>query len=84
MNSIRLILYYILTIYSYIMLVRVLLSWFPNIDRYNPIVKFLYDVTEPVLQPIRNALRNVTPGGLPIDFSPLIVFLIISVLIRFL
>ncbi len=66
----------ILLIFEIIMLARVLLSWFPNVDRYNPIVKFIYDVTEPILRPIRNAL----PQTGMVDFSPLIVFLILWVL----
>ncbi len=65
-----------LQIYQLILLARVLLSWFPDIDRSNPIIQFLYDVTEPVLRPIRNAL----PQTGMMDFSPLIVFLGISVL----
>ncbi len=73
------IIYYVLMLFQLAILARVLLSWFPNIDRDNPIVRFLYQVTEPVLKPVRDLLPN-TAG---IDFSPLIVLLIISVLIRF-
>ncbi len=73
---------YILMIFQFILLARVLLSWFPDVDRSNQIIRFLYDVTEPVLQPIRNALRNVLPPNLPLDLSPLIVFFIISILLR--
>jgi YggT family protein len=65
-----------LNIYQIILLARVLLSWFPDINRSNPIIQFLYDITEPVLQPIRNAL----PQTGTVDFSPLIVFLGISVI----
>lgn len=65
-----------LQIYQFILLARVLLSWFPDINRSNPVVQFLYDVTEPVLRPVRNAL----PQTGMMDFSPLIVFLGISVL----
>lgn len=72
------IIYYILVIFQFILLARVLLSWFPNIDRSNPLVQMLYQITEPVLQPI----RNVLPQTGMMDFSPLIVFLIISVLMR--
>jgi YggT family protein len=72
------IIYYILVIFEFILLARVLITWFPNIDRSNQIVKLLFDITEPVLKPIRNML----PQTGMIDFSPLIVFLIISVLIQ--
>lgn len=73
-------LYTLLQIYSFILLARVLMSWFPNLDRSNPIVQFLYDVTEPVLKPIRDLL----PQNGMMDFSPLIAFLIITVLTRLL
>jgi YggT family protein len=50
-----------------------------NPDPWNPIVQFLYKVTEPVLRPIR---RRLPMTG--IDFSPIIVILVIMVLQRFL
>ena len=66
----------LLQLFELALLARIILSWFPNVDRNNPIIQFLFDVTEPVLKPIRNLLP---PGGM-FDFSPLIVFLIIQVL----
>ncbi len=69
--------YYALQIYMLMILARVLLSWFPNIDPYNPIVRFLFQATEPVLKPI----RDLMPAGMMIDLSPLIVILIIQVLV---
>lgn len=72
------IIYYLLMFFELVLLARVLLSWFPNFDRNNPIIRFIYQVTEPVLSPIRNAL----PQTGMVDFSPLIVFLIISVLMQ--
>jgi YggT family protein len=66
----------VLQIYQFILLARVLISWFPDIDRSNPLVQLLYDLTEPVLRPVRNAL----PQTGMMDFSPLVVFLGISVL----
>lgn len=73
-------LFLLLNIFELILLARVLLSWFPNIDRSNPVIQFIYDITEPVLRPIRDFLPPM--GG--IDFSPLIVILLIQVLTRFL
>lgn len=66
----------ILNIYSFIIIARALMTWLPNVDRNNPIVKFLFQVTEPVLQPIRQAL----PQNSGMDFSPLVVLVVISVL----
>ncbi|MDK3161733.1 YggT family protein [Anaerolineae bacterium CFX9] len=80
MNAIFMLLYYALTAFQLILLARVLLSWFPNVDRSNPLVRFVFEITEPILQPI----RNLMPRDMMIDFSPLIVFLVISLLQRLL
>jgi YggT family protein len=67
---------YLLSLFELILLARVLLSWFPNIDRSNPLIKLVFDITEPILAPIRNAL----PQTGMIDFSPIVLILIIQVL----
>ncbi len=66
----------LLQFFRLVLLARIILSWFPNVDRRNPIIQFLFDVTEPVLRPVREMMP---PSG-GFDFSPLIVFLIIQVL----
>lgn len=70
---------YLLTIYMWIIIIRALISWV-NPDPYNPIVRFLYQATEPVLYPIRRRLPFM--GG--IDISPIIVLLVIMFLQVFL
>jgi YggT family protein len=70
----------VLTIYMWIIIFRALISWV-NPDPYNQIVVFLYRVTEPVLGPIR---RKLPMGNTGIDFSPIIVLLIIFFLKYFL
>jgi YggT family protein len=70
----------VLTIYMWIIIFRALISWV-NPDPYNQIVVFLYRVTEPVLGPIR---RKLPMGNMGIDFSPVIVLLIIFFLKYFL
>jgi YggT family protein len=62
----------ILTIYKYILLASVVISWV-NADPYNPIVSFIYRVTEPVLHRVRRYMPNT---GM-IDLSPLVVFALI-------
>jgi len=62
------------TLYRWIILVRIIMSWLPNVDYYNPLVRFIYDITEPVLAPFRRLLPSV--GG--IDFSPILVFLVLD------
>ncbi len=78
MNSLILVLYWALQVYQLILLARVLMTWIPNLDHNNPIARFLYQATEPVLAPIRKAMPQM--GG--IDLSPLVVFLGISVLMQ--
>ena len=70
----------VLNIFMWIIIIRALISWV-NPDPYNPIVQFLHKVTEPVLYPIR---RAIPISGIGIDFSPIIVFLIIIFLQNFL
>lgn len=76
MDMILLLIYYLLQIYSFILLARVILTWVPNIDRNNQWVQMLFNVTEPVLQPIREML----PQQQGIDFSPMVAFIGIYVL----
>ena len=78
MNTLILVLYWALQVYQLILLARVLMTWIPNLDHNNPIARFLYQATEPVLAPIRKAMPQM--GG--IDLSPLVVFLGISVLMQ--
>lgn len=70
----------ILTLYMWIVIARALISWV-NPDPYNPIVRFLYNATEPLLYRIRRSLP-IFAGG--IDFSPIIVILVIYFLQAFL
>ena len=69
-----------LTIYMWIIVFRALISWV-NPDPYNQIVIFLYRVTEPLLGPIR---RRMPMSNIGIDFSPIIVILVIIFLQYFL
>src|SRR6266581_903052 len=64
----------LLSIYFWIVLISALLSWVSP-DPRNPIVRFLYGVTEPVLYQIRRRLPFVVAGGL--DLSPIVVILAI-------
>ena|SRR4030067_2730006 len=61
-----------LSIYFWMILGRAIISWV-NPDPYNPIVRFLYQATEPVLYRLRRIIPNT--GGL--DLSPLAAILII-------
>ena len=67
----------VLTAYGWLIIIRALISWV-NPDPYNPIVRFLAIVTEPVLYPIRKFFLSRFHMG--IDISPIIAFLIIKFL----
>ena len=69
-----------LKIYFWVVIARAVLSWV-NPDPYNPIVRFLYRATEPVLHWVRRRLPTSFGG---IDFAPMIVILAILFLQTFL
>ncbi len=58
-------------------LIRILLTWVP-IDPYHPLVRILNQITEPILGPAR---RIIPPMG-GIDFSPIIVLVLLSLVER--
>lgn len=80
LQAIATVLNYALSIYMWIVIARAVLSWV-NPDPYNPIARFIHNVTEPVLYRIRSKLP-VNFGG--IDLSPIVVFLGIIFLQKFL
>lgn len=71
---------FLLTAYMWIIIGRAIISWV-NADPYNPIVRFLYEATEPLLGRIRRILP-LSMGG--IDFSPMILIMVIMFLQSFL
>ncbi|WP_427160232.1 YggT family protein [Aliinostoc sp. HNIBRCY26] len=64
------------TIYSYLLIIRVLLTWFPSINWYNQPFTALSQVTDPYL----NLFRSIIPplGGM--DFSPILAFVVLNLL----
>ena len=69
-------------LYRWVVVIRVLISWI-NPDPYNPIVQFLRSVTDPAIE----ALRRVMPNFLwstGLDFTPLILILLLQVVVMFL
>ena len=73
---------WLLGAYMVVLLVRIVLSWFP-ISHGSPmetVASVLYALTEPVLGPLRRAIPPVRFGAMALDLSPLIVFFGISIL----
>lgn len=67
-------------IYTYILLARIILSWVPHDPRRNPIIFWIYRVTEPVLGPAR---KLIPPIGM-VDVSPIVVFILLELVRRLL
>ena len=67
----------LLTMYMWVVIISALLSWV-NPDPYNPIVRFLRNITDPVYARIRRLLPFVVIGG--IDLSPVVVIVAVQIL----
>jgi YggT family protein len=61
-------------ILAFAIFARALMSWIPNLRPDHPIVRFLNDITEPILAP----LRRVIPSIGMMDISPLIAMILLS------
>ena len=66
----------VLQIYTFVLLIRILITWIPNLDPYHPIVQMLFQVTDPVLEPAR---KLIPPIGM-IDISPIVVLIVLGIL----
>lgn len=63
-------------LYEVIVVIRVILSWV-QIESRHPAIQLVYNLTEPLMRPIRNLLPTEKIG---IDFSPLIVLFLLELL----
>jgi YggT family protein len=71
-------------IIRYAILARILISWLP-IPRDNQFIRLLYQVTEPILGPVRALIEKSALGkNMMVDFSPVVAFLLLSVIERIL
>ena len=74
----------LLDAYLIVMFARIILSWFPISagSGLASVYGFLYSITEPVLGPIRRVIPPLGMGGMGLDLSPIVVFLLVAVLER--
>lgn len=79
MYSIKIALSLLLRIIDSLILVRVLLSFFPTL-RTSKISYFIYQMTEPILAPCRAILDRLGLGMGMMDFSPILAFLILGLM----
>ncbi len=68
--------YYALRAYEIIFIIRIIMSWIRP-SQHHPFVRFIYTMTDPVLDPIRRILPT---SGMGFDFSPIVVFIILELL----
>ena len=62
-----------------LIVIRILLSWF-SVDPYNEVVRTIYSVTDPILEPLKRLPLQI--GA--IDFSPILAFVLLTFLDSFL
>jgi len=67
----------LLNLYMWVVIISALLSWV-NPDPYNPIVRFLRNITDPVYARIRRLMPFVVLGGM--DLSPVVVIVAVQIL----
>ncbi|MEM9161566.1 MAG: YggT family protein [Cyanobacteria bacterium P01_F01_bin.4] len=63
-----------ISIYTVLLIIRILLTWFPNIDWSNPLLSALGQITDPYL----NLFRSIIPAIGGIDFSPILAFIVLQ------
>jgi YggT family protein len=59
-----------------IIVIRLLLSWFPDVDWWKQPFKFVHEATEPILEPFRRLIPPM--GGL--DISPIFAFICLQII----
>ncbi len=80
LNALATVIDILLSLFMWVFIIRALISWV-NPDPYNPIVRFLYNLTDPVLNWVR---RTIPVNFGAFDLSPMIVILVIIFLRSFL
>lgn len=74
-----------LQLYVVVLIVRIVLTWVPNLpEPIQPLARMVRLVTDPVLRPFRGLIPSIQLGGAALDLSPILLFLLINLVIRFL
>jgi YggT family protein len=69
-----------LSIYSVLLIIRILLTWFPTIDWYSQPFAALSQITDPYL----NIFRSIIPPLGGIDFSPMLAIFALQLISQYL
>lgn len=62
-------------VYTWLLIIRILLSWIRH-NPYQPVIRFIYEVTEPYL----GLFRRIVPPMGPVDLSPIVAFFVLQLL----
>ncbi|MFZ5988836.1 MAG: YggT family protein [Bacillota bacterium] len=74
----------LLVIIEYSIIIRAIISWFP-VPKDNALVRLLYQITEPILSPIRGMIEKSSFGrNSMIDISPIVALLVVTIVRRML
>jgi YggT family protein len=75
----------VLVLYSFVILIRIILSWIPASPggALEVVFNIFFVLTEPVLGPLRSILPPVRLGAMALDLSPIVVFIAIRILMAF-
>lgn len=72
----------LLRVYTYLILARAILSWFPNPsnDLVRTLAGAVYSLTEPYLSIFRRIIPSVGAGGMGFDLSPVVGLIVLFVI----
>ncbi|MBQ1271653.1 MAG: YggT family protein [Clostridia bacterium] len=83
-SMVRSLAYSLLSLLQFAMLVRAIMSWIPSL-RGSTLDSILYQVTEPIIMPVRTLLWNIPAlRGFPLDMSFLVTYILIDILMMML
>lgn len=71
------------TVYEWLIIARIILTWIPQlaeVDALRPVIRFVFDATEPLLRVFRRLIPVVSVGGAGIDFSAFIAIITLVLL----
>ena len=78
---------FVLRVIWYVLIIQIIVSWVIVLAHWRPegilrqAVDVLDRVTTPIYRPVRGLLPQVRAGGMGIDFSPIIVFIVLGLVI---
>ncbi|HCT65325.1 MAG TPA: YggT family protein [Lachnospiraceae bacterium] len=63
----------------FLIFIRIILSWLPGLNQ-SSLGVFIYNITEPILGPVRHMIdKSPIGGGMMLDFSPIIALFLMNI-----